>query len=98
MARPMTGDIGTKIEMTLDQDLDGISTATYYVKKPSGTIVTWSCVIEDEATGVIYYNTASASDFNEGGEYFINAVLVFDDGSSFTTDGVPFKVYTKFMV
>lgn len=89
-------DVGTKIETTLNTDLTGLSSATYYVKKGNGTTTTWACTVESVTTGIVYYNVVSG-DLNVSGKYLIHTVLVYNDGSQYTSDIKNFKVYDKYM-
>lgn len=95
MGRSYVGDINTKIETTLNEDLTGYSSVIYYVMKGGGTSTTWNCVVESTTQGIVYYNVQSG-DFNESGKYKIHTVVEFIDGSLYSSELKTFTVYDRF--
>ncbi len=89
------GDIGTEIETTLNTDLTGISTVSYKIIKPSGDISTLTCTIKNVLLGIISYITISG-DFNEVGVYFIQTLLVFNNGDRFLSKTESFEIFEEF--
>lgn len=96
MGKTYISDIGTKIMTTLSTSIADLTSATYHVKKGDGTEVTWSCTVENTTTGIVYYNVING-DLNVSGKYYIHTVLIFDDGSQYTSDVNDFRVYDKYM-
>lgn len=88
-------DIGTRLRMTLSADLTGYTTIEYKIKKPSGSILTKTCSIEDLANGIIYYDTANG-DLDEEGKYSIQAQIVFSGGDQYESESKSFRVYDSF--
>ena len=89
------GDIGTRLRTTLNTDLAGYSSMTYKIKKPSGTIVTKPCIPEDEANGIVYYDTVDG-DLNEVGPYLIQIDVKFSSGNKNLSVTKSFIVYDEF--
>ncbi|MHA1513368.1 MAG: hypothetical protein ACTSRJ_04830 [Candidatus Hodarchaeales archaeon] len=89
-------DIGTRFRTDLIIDLAGYDTVEYKIEKPSGSILTKPCEIEDEATGIVYYDTVT-DDLDEAGKYNIQVQVVFVAGSSrFESETKRFTVYDQF--
>lgn len=72
--RPFIGDIGTAIIVNTKEDLTTATLIELKVKKPSGTEVVWPGTIY-ELTKIRYI--IQEGDFNESGEYQIQAYVVF---------------------
>jgi hypothetical protein len=88
-------DIGTRLRTTLNIDLAGYSSISYKIKKPSGTILTKTCSVEDETNGIIYYD-AIDGDLDEVGSYRIQADINFTNGNHNESVTRSFEVYEKF--
>lgn len=95
MGKSFIGDIGTKIETTLNTSLSALTSATYYIKKGDGTSTTWACTVEHTTNGVVFYNTVDG-DLNVSGKYITHVSLVYDSGNIFTSDVATFRVYDKY--
>jgi len=95
MGKTYVGDIGTKIETTLNTSLVGISTAKYYIKKHDGSLATWTCIVDSTTTGIVSYNAVNG-DFDVAGKYYIQTQLVFADGSTYWSETESFRVYSRY--
>ncbi len=89
------GDIGTRLRTTLNTDITGYSSIIYKIKKPSGTIMTKPCIPEDEATGIIYYDTV-VDDLDEVGPYLIQIDVRFSSANKNLSVTKSFIVYDEF--
>lgn len=89
------GDTGTRLRTTLNDDLAGYSSINYKIKKPSGNIITKPCEVEDEANGIIYYDTIDG-DLDEIGPYLIQAYIIFASGSKNLSVTKSFIVYDRY--
>ena len=89
------GDIGTRLRTTLNTDLAGYDSMTYKIKKPSGIVVTKPCTPEDEANGIIYYDTVDG-DLDEVGPYLIQIDVRFLSGNKNLSVTKSFIVYNEF--
>jgi len=95
MSKIYTFDIGTRLRTTLGSDLTGYSTVEYKIKLPDNTIETKTCVVEDEATGIVYYDSV-AEDFDDNGTYYLQVEVVFAAGSQFLSETTTFDVYSAY--
>jgi hypothetical protein len=57
MGKIYTFDIGTRLRTTLGVNLAGYDTIEYKINKPSGSVLTKTCSVEDAANGIVYYDT-----------------------------------------
>lgn len=91
------GDIGTKLLITVTDDgsivdISSASSLSIYIKKPSGTILTRTGVLETDGTdGKMYYITV-AGDLDAAGNYKIQGKVVLPAGSYYTSTAT-FKVH-----
>jgi hypothetical protein len=91
------GDIGTKLLVTVTDDgvVVDISVATtlqIFIKKPDGTLLSRTGVLETDGTdGQMYYITVSG-DTDVAGSYKIQGRVVLPGGSYYTSTGT-FKVH-----
>jgi len=95
MGKIYTGDIGTRLRHTLNVDLTGYSSIDYKIKKPSGTVLTKTCVVEDLSEGIIYYDII-AGDIDEEGEYLIQGYIQFASGNKNYSVTETFTVHNLF--
>ncbi len=95
MGRIYKFDIGTRLRTTLDVNLAGYSSIEYKIEKPGGTVLTKPCTPEDEANGIVYYDTL-LNDLDELGVYHIQVQVVFASGSQFESETMYFTVYDSF--
>ena len=96
MGRIYKFDIGTRLRTTLNVNLAGYSSIEYKIEKPGGTILTKSCTPpEDEANGIVYYDTI-LNDLDELGIYHIQVQVVFASGSQFESETMYFTVHDSF--
>lgn len=91
MGKTYTDDIGTRIRTTLDEDITGYSSVTYYIEYPSGTEETKTCTVEDASDGIVYYDTVSG-DLDEEGIYKIQT-LVDMGATQYLSETQQFRVY-----
>jgi len=66
------GEIGTDIIVDCGQDITGATNTELVVKKPDGSIVTWTATIYN--TNYLKYTTVSG-DFDQAGTYRLQASL-----------------------
>lgn len=91
------GDIGTKLLITVTDDgsivdISSASSLSIYIRKPSGTILTRTGVLETDGTdGKMYYITV-AGDLDVAGSYKIQGKVVLPAGSYYTSTAT-FKVH-----
>jgi hypothetical protein len=71
------GDIGVKIEMSVNIDVSLISLAKFVCRKPNGRTVEWVAQI-DATNGILYYITQEG-DLNISGEYKIQPYVEMGD-------------------
>ena len=96
MGKIYTFDIGTRLRMTLNEDITGQSSVEYKIKKPGGTIETKTCSVEDLGDGILYYDTITG-DLDVVGQYSIQAQVVFSAGvDQFESETQYFNVYDSF--
>lgn len=92
-----SGDVGTKLLVTvLDDgvvvDISAASTLSIFIKKPDGTILTVTGVLETDGTdGKMYYVTVSG-DIDVAGTYKIQGQVVLG-GGTFNTSTATFMVH-----
>ncbi len=91
-------DKGTVIQSTIMKncsevfDLSAADTIEYILKKPSGTVVTLTCVlVTDGSDGEIRY-TSISSTFDEAGYYKLQAHIVLGS-TEWRTNIETFRVY-----
>jgi hypothetical protein len=91
------GDIGTTLLITVTDDgsivdISSASSLSIYIRKPSGTILTRTGVLETDGTdGKMYYITV-AGDLDVAGSYKIQGKVVLPAGSYYTSTAT-FKVH-----
>ena len=96
MGKIYTFDIGTRLRTTLNVSLAGYSTVKYKIQKPGGTTLTVPVTdVEDEANGIVYYDTVEA-DLDEIGKYLIQVQIVFLSGVQNESETQYFRVYDSF--
>lgn len=93
--RIKTGDIGTLFRVNVGTALEDVALVELKVKKPSGTEVTWSAVIEDVDEGDIYH-IIEDGDLDETGNWLLSAEITFEDGGFFQGRTAKFVVYEQF--
>jgi hypothetical protein len=72
MSKYYVGDIGTDIIVDCGSAIGGATNLKLKIKKPDGTLVEWSAVIE--GTDSLKYTTVS-NDFDQCGVYYLQASL-----------------------
>ena len=92
MGRVYVGDIGTIIEIDMQQDISTATSVALYVKKPDTTEVTW--------TPTVYNNnylryTLVSGDVDIAGVYKIQPYVEFTDWKGMGNT-VEFTVYEKY--
>jgi hypothetical protein len=87
--RPYVGDVGTIIEVDLQEDISQASSYRFKVKKPSGEVVEWAPTIKNTTT--LQYVTASG-DLNEAGRYDLQVEITIGSWSG-RCNTVSFTVY-----
>lgn len=91
------GDIGTKLLITVTDDgsivdISSASSLSIYIKKPNGSILTRTGLLETDGTdGKMYYITV-AGDLDKAGNYKIQGKVILPSGSYFTSTAT-FKVH-----
>lgn len=95
MGKIYTFDIGTRLRTTLNANISGYSSVDYKIKKPDGTVLTKPCFIEDQATGIVYYDTI-LNDLSVPGSYSIQTQIVFTGGNQNESETQHFLVHDSF--
>ncbi len=95
MGKMYTFDVGTRLRTTLNADISGYSSVEYKIKKPDGTLLTKPCFIEDQATGIVYYDTI-LNDLSVPGSYSIQTQIVFASGNQNESVTQHFLVHDSF--
>jgi hypothetical protein len=96
MGKIYTFDIGTRLRTTLDVSLSGYDTVQYSIQKPDGSTLTVPVTaVEDEANGIIYYDTV-LNDLDQIGWYGIQAQIVFLSGKQFESVTRYFEVHDSY--
>jgi hypothetical protein len=91
------GDVGTKLLVTITDDgsvvdISSATTLSIFIKKPNGTVLSRTGVLETDGTdGKMYYITV-AGDLDKAGNYKIQAKVVLASGSFFSSTAT-FKVH-----
>jgi hypothetical protein len=87
-----------RINVTTNADLTGATTLNLLVKKPDNTTDTWTLTVVSAALGTCYYIT-SATDFEDIGDYYMQAHVVFSgDNTELYGDKVRVHVYERLEV
>lgn len=73
-------------------DLTSASAVSIIYVKPDFTTGTWTAVVEDAATGIIYYDMLSSESLTVG-KYVFYPLVVFSDGRTGIGDAVEETVY-----
>lgn len=95
MGKIYTFDIGTRLRTTFSADITGYSSVEYKIKKPDGTTMTKTCIVEDQANGIVYYDTVE-DDLDQAGSYSIQAEIVFSGGDQNKSVTQYFLVYDDY--
>lgn len=90
------GDVGTKFIIATGVDLANANSLKVNIKRPDGSITTWTCEKEGQpADGNMSY-ISKAGDISCGGVYQGNAKVKFSTGEEFTGETFQFTVYGDF--
>jgi hypothetical protein len=96
MNKYYVGDVGTEVVLDCGCDIAAATSPKIYVKKPDGTIVTWTAVVHTLAslTQYLRYYTVTG-DLNQAGKYLLQAGLTMTGwtGRGETADFDVFAVY-----
>ena len=79
MGTPYIGDIGTRIKMTLKEDLSDQDGHQFNVKKPDATTYVWLTTLTEITANkeyTLHYDIVSG-DFDQAGDYLIQALMTF---------------------
>jgi hypothetical protein len=89
-----TDDVGVQVTVdTKNTGIPGTATLTLNVKKPDGTLVTWTPTV-NYGTGILTYVTV-AGDLALAGDYEVQVRGVFIDGSILGSNTDSFHVYER---
>ena len=72
MSKIYVGDVGTSISLNTGLDLTGATVTDIYVKKPDGTLVTWTGTVTDDTC---ITRVTQAGDLDQKGVYYVQAKL-----------------------
>ena len=75
---PYVGDIGTKIYVDCIVSIASATNSKLLVRKPDKTTEEWDATVHNSHTLV---HTATYGDFDQEGEYRVNAYVELSDGS-----------------
>jgi len=88
-------DIGVAFRVFAGIDLTDASEIIMKVKKPSGTEVEWTAIVDEDNSYYAYYASAS-SDLDLEGQWRLSLEVTFPDTSSFQGETAYFTVYKQF--
>lgn len=88
------GSVGVVIRLATGEDISAASYFGVWVKKPSGTQVLWTGVIDPTDNTKVMYTTIVGD--LEPGQYHIQAYVVYSAASYFYGDVARFKVSATF--
>lgn len=91
--KPYVGDIGTIINVDMQQDISTATNLKFYVRKPDFTVVEWTPTIY--GTQILRYITVDENDFDMPGDYYITPYLTLGSWTG-SGDTVQFKVYARY--
>lgn len=82
-------DVGTKLLVTVTDDgsavdISSASSLTIFIRKPSGTVLERTGVVEDGPNGKMYYLTV-LGDLDAAGNYKIQGKVVISAGTFYTS-------------
>lgn len=95
------GDVGTQLRLVIETpeglpfDVSQAATKTLSLAKPDGSTISRDCTFEtDGADGVLLYVTQTG-DVNSAGIWYAQAVVTFDDGTTFHSNRQRFRVWAN---
>lgn len=88
--KPYVGDVGTAIDIDVQEDISLGSSFKFNVKKPDLSIAVWTPTLQSDNRTLRYYT--QANDFAQAGKYQIQVSLVLGAWSG-RCDTVSFMVY-----
>lgn len=91
MAKIYVGDIGTLFNVNMGENVSGGSSLTFNVKKPDGTIITWTPTLY--GTNYLRYSSVSG-DLDSAGTWVIQPSLTLATWTG-GCDPVTFKVHAR---
>jgi hypothetical protein len=86
MSKPYVGDVGTIIRVDVGVNLFNViinddPQPRFEVTKPGGTVVVWPATVEGAPiSGILFYEVTD-DDFDVEGEYKLQPIIKFADGS-----------------
>lgn len=97
MSKAYIGDIGTPVQVNTFVDLTAATVKEYKIKKPDGSIETWTADIPDGmgASDGYLVHISEAGDFDQAGKYYLQ-VHVETASTDHLGDTVMFEVYDAF--
>lgn len=76
-----------EIRLTLGISLSGASVVKFFIRKPDGSIKSYTPTVEDEAEGILTYQVAT-TDFDQAGSYRIRPRVAFAGGNRYSGEPV----------
>ena len=89
-----TNQKNIKMQTLLNANLEGYTSLTQIVKKPSGATIEKPLDIDDEEHGLVHFLT-NDTDFDEVGTYYTQIKLIFFN-AEFLSDTISFIVNESF--
>lgn len=88
-------DIGVLFRVFAGIDLSDANSIILKIKKPNGTVASWTASMASDNNFYATYSTISG-DLNAVGEHFISISITTVDGKSITSQTDSFMVYDQF--
>lgn len=90
-----TNDLGVTFKVFANIDISTATSIVFDVRKPSGTIVSWTASLDPTNN---YYGiyTSVDGDLNEDGIYLLSLQCTFSGGELHTGESAEFEVFPQF--
>lgn len=93
MSNIFVSQYALRIQLTVNQDIAGALTKKIFYRRPDGTEGSWTALVSDAATGVIYYDLTADTELPIPGDWRFWSYIEFSDGRKATGDAVEQRVY-----
>jgi hypothetical protein len=90
-----TGDVGVLLRVFANTDLTTATSLSFEVKKPNGTIVNWTAILDSSNSYYAKYTTQT-DDLDVDGDWCLSLEAVFPGGISIKGASAHFTVYNQF--
>lgn len=90
-----TNDVGIVFRVWAKTDISLASSILIKVKKPDGTVVSWTASVANDNDYYAVYTSASG-DLDSNGDYLLSLYVTFPDGSIYTGETALITIYNQF--